>query len=421
MRTTQQYSRWAVVAAVLLALVWGHSGAQEGERFFETTGQRLDDQYGFLQFWTQHGGADVLGEPITGIVLEANVPTQYFEHSRLENNAGAVRVGQLGRERTRWRAFEPAVSRRADDQFFPATGHVLGGAFLRFWREHGGADVFGAPISEPLWEVVAGASVRVQYFERARLEDRGGRANGPITVGALGREVALAKGLITPDQEPAVSVLNVGERAGGTSAISELAPPTPTPVPPTPVPPTPLPPTPVPTDLPEPETTQQPVGREQVVAPTATRSRPKPTATPAAPSARATATRVAPIVRTTGKLIDVNLSTQRLVATENGVVVLRAGVSTGRDGFNTPTGTYAVYAKTPLQTMRGTLNGQSWVVPNVPNIMYINGDVALHGTYWHNLFGSGVRLSHGCINLSLKDAAWMYRWAPVGTKVVVHY
>jgi lipoprotein-anchoring transpeptidase ErfK/SrfK len=52
--------------------------------------------------------------------------------------------------------------------------------------------------------------------------------------------------------------------------------------------------------------------------------------------------------------------------------------------------------------------------------MYINGSVALHGAYWHNLFGSGVRLSHGCINLPLDSAAWLYKWAPVGTTVVVH-
>ena len=32
------------------------------------------------------------------------------------------------------------------------------------------------------------------------------------------------------------------------------------------------------------------------------------------------------------------------------------------------------------------------------------GGVALHGTYWHDQFGSGFRLSHGCINLGMDDA-----------------
>jgi len=70
--------------------------------------------------------------------------------------------------------------------------------------------------------------------------------------------------------------------------------------------------------------------------------------------------------------------------------------------------------------MRVTLNGETWIVPDVPNVMYIKGGVALHGAYWHNKFGTGVRLSHGCVNLSLRDAAWLYDWAPVGTRVVVH-
>ncbi len=120
------------------------------------------------------------------------------------------------------------------------------------------------------------------------------------------------------------------------------------------------------------------------------------------------------------KRIDVNLTTQRLVAYERGRVVYRALVSTGKNGFETRVGTFHVYYKLKDRTMRGCMKGQCWVVPHVPNVMYFDEGRALHGTYWHNLFGTGRRLSHGCVNLSLKDAAWLYRWAPVGTKVVIH-
>jgi lipoprotein-anchoring transpeptidase ErfK/SrfK len=89
--------------------------------------------------------------------------------------------------------------------------------------------------------------------------------------------------------------------------------------------------------------------------------------------------------------------------------------------METPTGNYAVYAKTKSQTMRGVTDGEGWVVPNVPSVMYFNGDVALHGTYWHNLFGSGVRVSHGCVNVPLDSAAWLYNWTPIGTPVRVTY
>ena len=120
------------------------------------------------------------------------------------------------------------------------------------------------------------------------------------------------------------------------------------------------------------------------------------------------------------KRIDVNLTTQRLVAYERGRVVYRALVSTGKNGFETRVGTFHVYYKLKDRTMRGCMKGQCWVVPHVPNVMYFDEGRALHGTYWHNLFGTGRRLSHGCVNLSLKDAAWLYNWAPVGTKVVIH-
>jgi lipoprotein-anchoring transpeptidase ErfK/SrfK len=89
--------------------------------------------------------------------------------------------------------------------------------------------------------------------------------------------------------------------------------------------------------------------------------------------------------------------------------------------MNTPTGNFAIYAKFKIQTMRGVDHGVPWVVPNIPNVMYIVGGVALHGTYWHNRFGTGARLSHGCVNLPLRAAAWLYDWAPVGTPVRVTY
>lgn len=118
--------------------------------------------------------------------------------------------------------------------------------------------------------------------------------------------------------------------------------------------------------------------------------------------------------------IEVDLSTQQLRAYEGALMVYQAPVATGRNGFNTPVGEYAVYRKTELHTMRGSMKGETWKVPNVPWIMYINGGVAIHGTYWHNKFGTGYRPSHGCINVSIDDAQWLYEWASVGTPVIVH-
>ncbi len=120
-----------------------------------------------------------------------------------------------------------------------------------------------------------------------------------------------------------------------------------------------------------------------------------------------------------GRYIVVSISEQWLYAYEDDVQVFDAPVSTGKDGFDTPTGDFAIYEKIESQTMEGSIGGEDYYVPDVPHVMYINGGVALHGTYWHDLFGTGIRMSHGCINLPLDAAAWLYDWTDIGTPVSV--
>jgi hypothetical protein len=117
----------------------------------------------------------------------------------------------------------------------------------------------------------------------------------------------------------------------------------------------------------------------------------------------------------------VNLSQQWLYAYEGDLQVYDAPVATGRDGFNTPTGTFAIYDKYRIQTMVGSANGESWVVPDIPWVQYVVGGVAIHGTYWHDQWGSGFRLSHGCVNVNIDDAEWLWAWAGVGTQVTITY
>jgi L,D-transpeptidase-like protein len=119
--------------------------------------------------------------------------------------------------------------------------------------------------------------------------------------------------------------------------------------------------------------------------------------------------------------IDVDLSAQQLTAYEGDTPVFHAPVATGKDGFNTPTGSYAIYSKYPIESMAGSAGGETWYVPDIPWVQYVVGGVALHGTYWHDQWGTGFRLSHGCINLNIDDAQWLYEWADVGTSVNIHY
>jgi lipoprotein-anchoring transpeptidase ErfK/SrfK len=118
--------------------------------------------------------------------------------------------------------------------------------------------------------------------------------------------------------------------------------------------------------------------------------------------------------------IEVNLSLQYLTAWEGNTKVKGTLVSTGKPGFDTPTGTYYILTRYRYQTMSGCIQGECYYVPDVPFVQYFtNYGHALHGAYWHNDFGN-VR-SHGCVNLPLPFAEWLWYWATYGTKVWIHY
>ena len=115
------------------------------------------------------------------------------------------------------------------------------------------------------------------------------------------------------------------------------------------------------------------------------------------------------------KWIDVNLSTQTLVAYSGNTPVFSARVSTGLPATPTVVGTFRIYVKYTSAPMQGP----DYYLPNVPYVMYFYRGYSLHGTYWHNNFGTPM--SHGCVNLATPDAEWLFNWAEVGTKVVTHY
>jgi lipoprotein-anchoring transpeptidase ErfK/SrfK len=77
-------------------------------------------------------------------------------------------------------------------------------------------------------------------------------------------------------------------------------------------------------------------------------------------------------------------------------------------------GRFKIYAKYRSAPM----SGPGYYLPGVPWTMYFHKGYAIHGTYWHNNFGT--RMSHGCINMKTPEAKWLFKWAPKGTLVVVH-
>jgi len=115
------------------------------------------------------------------------------------------------------------------------------------------------------------------------------------------------------------------------------------------------------------------------------------------------------------KWIDINLSRQTLTAYVGQTPVFTAVVSTGTSRTPTVVGTYSIYVK----YLSTPMSGPGYYLPNVPYTMYFYRGYGIHGTYWHNNFGTPM--SHGCVNMRTSDAQWLYNWAPVGTKVVTHY
>jgi lipoprotein-anchoring transpeptidase ErfK/SrfK len=113
--------------------------------------------------------------------------------------------------------------------------------------------------------------------------------------------------------------------------------------------------------------------------------------------------------------IDVDLSNQMTYAYEGDQIVASFLVSTGTYLHPTVTGQYYIYVKYVYADMAGP----GYYLPDVPYVMYFYSGYGLHGTYWHSNFGTPM--SHGCINLSISDAEWLFYWADVGTLVNIHY
>ena len=83
------------------------------------------------------------------------------------------------------------------------------------------------------------------------------------------------------------------------------------------------------------------------------------------------------------------------------------------EDFSTPTGDYSAILKMPSRHMRAPeaeRDSDAWFdLPGVPwNTFFTYDGIAIHGTYWHNDFG--VPRSHGCVNVPISVAKWIYFW-----------
>ncbi len=116
----------------------------------------------------------------------------------------------------------------------------------------------------------------------------------------------------------------------------------------------------------------------------------------------------------TTRWIDVALGAQVLVAYEGTKPVFATLVSTGRADAATPVGIHRVWVKMLASDMDNLASDDDegehdrFSIEDVPYVQYFDRGVALHGAFWHSDFGRTH--SHGCVNLALRDAAWLFEF-----------
>lgn len=139
--------------------------------------------------------------------------------------------------------------------------------------------------------------------------------------------------------------------------------------------------------------------------------------------------------------IDIDIDQQTLVAYEGTRAVFGTLVSSGRgregSAEATPKGEFRIWVKLLSTDMTNLENDEAdhyYAIEDVPWVMFFQAGYGLHGAFWHRSFGN--RRSHGCVNLSPRDAQRLFAWTnprlpsgwraslptayDLGTRVVVH-
>jgi hypothetical protein len=105
----------------------------------------------------------------------------------------------------------------------------------------------------------------------------------------------------------------------------------------------------------------------------------------------------------------VNLATQRLILFRNGVPIAASTISSGKDGYDTPTGVFTILQKAKEHYSRTYDNAP---MPNMQRLTWKG--IALHAG---NL--PGYPASHGCIRLPPKFSALLFGATNLGMTVVI--
>ena len=126
---------------------------------------------------------------------------------------------------------------------------------------------------------------------------------------------------------------------------------------------------------------------------------------------------------TWGKWIDVNLIQQLVTAYDGTTPVRTTETTTGMAGWETPPGFYTIIHRVANETMTsGAIGAENFYrLDDVLFTQYFTDrGHALHFAWWRTKETIGRPGSHGCVNLLLEDARFLWDWAELGTPVYVH-
>lgn len=131
------------------------------------------------------------------------------------------------------------------------------------------------------------------------------------------------------------------------------------------------------------------------------------------------------------KMVLVSISQRHMWACQGAETVHDSPVVTGIQYLAadlTPTGTYHIYGKQRDLTLTGSDTTGSWSDPVsywMPFLRNQYGTYGFHDATWRansdfgNISPDSADASHGCVELPLGSAQWLYDWAKVGTTVTI--
>lgn len=131
------------------------------------------------------------------------------------------------------------------------------------------------------------------------------------------------------------------------------------------------------------------------------------------------------------KKVVVSISKRHMWACSSSHMAYDSPVVTGVEYLaadRTPVGTYTIYAKETNQDLTGCDSLGCWNDPVsywMPWLSNQYGIYGFHDATWRkpgdfgNIDPNSSNASHGCVELPLSTAKWLYNWAQVGTTVTI--